>query len=350
MSKVIKFEGQQAETNPADWYWREDVMRLESSNIFQKNWQLCARLAQFANTGDFVADTIAGFPVIIIRAENGELKAFHNVCRHRAGLMSVENQGNCSRLRCIYHGWTYNLDGELIKAPAAMQEAGFDAGAFNLYPLACDSWNGLVFINFDTSSDSLRSWLGDIVEIMDKFPKLDDDFKFAREEKIEFAANWKTYADNSCEGYHLPLIHREMAAEMNSALTNIEARDGEYVHFDVTYRDDSRACWIYKYPNFLIACESNYINIQSTDPLSSTSSRLRDYFWFSRDCTEQQRQCDLKASDLVTEEDRRICELVQQNLETGVYAKGVLSLTQEQGTRYFQELVRRDIGAKVEQL
>lgn len=139
-----------------------------------------------------------------------------------------------------------------------------------------------------------------------------------------------------------------MAAGIDSALTNIEARDGEYIYFDVTYRDKSRACWIYKYPNFLIACESNYINIQSTDPVSARSSRLRDYFWFSADCPEHQIQSDLKASDLVTEEDRKICEIVQQNLESGVYSKGVLSLTQEQGTRYFQQLVRRDIGAKVE--
>ncbi|NKB36470.1 MAG: Rieske 2Fe-2S domain-containing protein [Gammaproteobacteria bacterium] len=350
MSRIIEFDDQRVKTNPADWYWREDVMRHERQNIFKKNWQLCARSAQLMNSGDYLVESIAGLPVILVRTEDGELKAYQNVCRHRAGVLSVESHNNCSRLRCIYHGWTYNLDGKLIKAPAIMQESGFDAEAFSLYPLLCESWNGLVFVNFNIKAESLGSWLGDIVGIMNEYPKLDNEFVFVREESKAINANWKSYADNSCEGYHLPLVHREMAAFMNTALTRIEAREGEYVHFDVTYRDDCQACWIYKYPNFLIACEKNYINIQSTDPLSPGTSRLRDYFWFSPECTEEQIQENLKASDLVTEEDRKICELVQKNLQTGVYSTGELSLTQEQGTRYFQQLVRRDIGEKVGQI
>ena len=348
MGKQIQYNPGRVSTNPADWYWREDVLKLERQHIFMKNWQLFARSAQLQNQGDYIAGKVAGIPVLACRSGDGELRAFHNVCRHRAGRLSEEGQGNCPHLRCPYHAWTYDLKGELIGAPGIMDEAGFDASEFSLLPLKCEDWNGLVFINFDLQASSLGDWLGDIVQIMQGFPGLDSDFVFTREDCVAFEANWKTYGDNSCEGYHLPLVHRDMAAQMDRKKTVIEARHGAYVNFDVTYKDGSKACWIYRYPNFMIACEPNYINIQSTDPVTSHLSRLRDYFWFSRTSTKERIEQDLKASDLVTEEDRNICVQVQENLEAGIYQKGELSATQEQGTRYFQELVRRDIGTLVE--
>ena len=348
MNEPIHYNDEQVATNPADWYWREDVFTLERQHIFMKNWQLLARSAQLENSGDYLASSIAGIPVIACRSDDGELRAFHNICRHRAARLVEEGQGNCKRLQCGYHAWTYDLEGKLIAAPAITDEAGFDSTQFNLFPLRCEAWNGLVFVNFDQQAVNLADWLGDIVEIMQGFPGIDTEFVFTREEIVDFEANWKTYGDNSCEGYHLPTIHRDMAAEIDRKHTNIEARHGEYVNFDVSYKDGSKACWIYRYPNFMIACEPAYINIQSTDPISSRLSRLRDYFWFSRHSDKQRIEQALNASDLVTEEDRNICVEVQANLQSGVYQRGVLSATQEHGTRYFQELVRRDIGNLVE--
>ena len=347
MNKVIQFDNQRVATNPSDWYWREDVARIERECIFQKNWQLFARLSQFQKTGDYIADTVAGLPVIVVKGEDGELRAFHNVCRHRAGILSGEGQGNCARLRCIYHGWTYDLEGELVNAPQVMKEDGFDISKFGLMPIRVEAWNGLVFVHFDMQCESLQDWLGDIVEIMSHFPSLDEDFNFTQENSINFAANWRAYGYNSCEGYHLPLIHRDMASDIDARHTKIEAREGGYINFDVTYRDGSQGCWIYKYPNFMLACEKNYINVQSTDPVTATTSRIRDYFWFAPECSEDEIKEDLIASNLVTEEDKNICANVQRNLETGVYKSGELSSSQEHGTRYFQELIRNDIQNKL---
>ena len=348
MNKAIEFDKRRVATNPTDWYWREDVMQVEREHIFKKYWQLFARMGQFQSVGDYVDDTVAGIPVIVILGEDGELRAFHNVCRHRAGIVAGEAQGNCARLRCIYHGWTYDMYGHLIKAPKIMDEEGFDTGKFSLMPVRCESWNGLVFVHFDMAAQSLLDWLGDIVEIMTRFPALDEDYKFIQEDMIEFAANWKAYGDNSCEGYHLPLIHRDMASDIKKQLTTIEAREGGYVNFDITYKDSSSGCWIYRYPNFMLACELNHINVQSIDPVSATASRIRDYFWFDPVCPEESIKEDLDESNLVTREDQNICANVQRNLEAGIYQYGELSPVQEQGTRYFQELIRNDIQDKLD--
>lgn len=347
MAKKVEYGSDRVKTNPADWYWREDVMKVEREQVFMKHWQLFARSAQFENTGDYVAETVAGIPVIVVMDQAGELKAFHNVCRHRAGAVLAEGGGNCSKLRCIYHGWTYDLDGALIRAPKIMQEPDFNADKFSLMPVKCQVWNGMVFVNFDLHSESLEEWLGDIVDIMASYPSIENDLVFVREGVEDFPANWKAFGDNSCEGYHLPLIHKEMASEIQNHVTEIHPYEGGYVGFNVTYKDNSKGCWIYKYPNFMFSCEDGYINVQSTDPVSPTSSRLRDYFWFDKNISKEDIAEELKYADLVTQQDKDICQAVQKNLQAGIYQYGELSATAEKGTRYFQALVRKDLEGKI---
>ena len=107
---------ERAHTIPAAWYFDADLAKLESRTVFA-GWQCVARTDQFAKAGDFATADVAGEPIVVLRVEAGSLRAFHNVCRHRAAVVVPEACGNVDRLRCRYHGWTYDLHGRLRGLP-----------------------------------------------------------------------------------------------------------------------------------------------------------------------------------------------------------------------------------------
>src|SRR5258708_35706696 len=144
-------------TLDASLYADPDVYARERQIVFGRSWLLLAHESQFARAGDYVSATIAGYPVLAIRDESSGVRAFHNVCRHRAGPLVDEGNGRCEKtLRCRYHGWTYALDGRLASARDFRAAADFDPRGYSLFPLRCESWRGLVFINLHADAPPLR--------------------------------------------------------------------------------------------------------------------------------------------------------------------------------------------------
>ena len=205
--------GADRETLPANWYHDEALFQRERRAIFARNWSLIGRGEQLPGPGDFVAGEVAGYPVFVVRGRGGEVKGFHNVCRHRAGPVVRQDRGHCDILRCAYHGWTYDLEGRLRKAPGFSADDDFDLADFGLLPVRVGLWNGLVFACLDGDTPELEHWLGAIVEIAAGFPP-PGELEFFRADSLEGAANWKTYGDNSTEGYHLPFVHKSLTKAM----------------------------------------------------------------------------------------------------------------------------------------
>ena len=335
------------ETLPASWYYDEAVYRREREAIFARNWSLLARTEQLPGPGDFVAGEVAGYPVFVVRDRDSRLKGFHNVCRHRAGPVVSATAGHCDVLRCAYHGWTYDLDGRLHKAPGFAASDGFDPAEFGLVPLRVESWNGLVFVCLDEAAPGLVSWLGEIAAVAERFAPLSA-LRFFREDAVEGAANWKTYGDNSAEGYHLPFVHRGLSRALDKAKTTIAAYpDGKFVGFDVRYRDeDGRDAgpgfWIYKFPGLLLHFSERGFNLERVIPLDARRIRLVRWFWLAAAVADDAEAAEalVAESTAVMREDLGICEAVQRNLEAGIYRSGVLSREREPGTVFFQQLVR----------
>ena len=103
----------QAYTIPASWYVDARVAQLEGQNVFGRTWQVVARADQLQQPGQYVTSDLAGEPLVIVRSNDHQLRAFYNVCRHHAAAVVIEEQGTASILRCPYHGWSYGLDGSL---------------------------------------------------------------------------------------------------------------------------------------------------------------------------------------------------------------------------------------------
>ena len=124
---------------PTSWYHDATIFRFEMDHIYAREWQYFAPMQKLLNPGDRVVGQVAGIPIFVVRADDGELRGFINMCRHR-GHPVVQEDGNKRSLVCAYHGWTYNLNGSLKRAPQCGAEPGFDPTELGLLPIAVDSW------------------------------------------------------------------------------------------------------------------------------------------------------------------------------------------------------------------
>ena len=102
-----------AATIPSPWYFDDGIAELENSSVFGRSWQAIGRAAQVEKPGQFLTADVAGEPIVVVRGEDAQLRAFYNVCRHHAAAVVTEPQGCAKQFRCPYHGWTYGIDGAL---------------------------------------------------------------------------------------------------------------------------------------------------------------------------------------------------------------------------------------------
>jgi choline monooxygenase len=150
-----------AATIPSRYYLDPAILERERTAVFGRTWQLVAHWADLARPGDFVPVTVLDEPVVLSHGHDGQLRAFYNVCRHRAGQVAL-TRGNRKALQCRYHGWTYGLDGSLRSAPEMEGTEGFDPRDFGLMPVRVDRWGPFVFVNLDDSAPALEHVLGRI--------------------------------------------------------------------------------------------------------------------------------------------------------------------------------------------
>jgi choline monooxygenase len=310
----------------------------ERRAVFGREWQLVGYRTALRDTGDFVQSTFAGWSIVVVVHTDGTLRAFHNVCRHRAGPLVVDDAGRCQSFVCRYHGWSYDLDGGLRSA-REFGDSDFDPSAFGLWPVAVDEWCGLVFVNLDADAVALDDDLGAFFAACDGLPL--ERFTFGEHVEHEVAANWKTYADNYMEGYHIPLVHPGLQREVDAKRYRVDVGDHFCIH-SVPTRDGAvnAGRWLWRYPNLALNVYPEGMNIERIVPTGPRSTRVvYDYFFLDPDATEANRAI-VTMGNQVLAEDQIICEQVQRNLEAGMYETGRLSPRHENGVAAFQRWVR----------
>ncbi len=335
------------ETLPARLYCDPENFAAERERIFARHWILVAHEGQLARPGDFITAAIAGKPIFVLRDRDGALRGFHNVCRHRASPLLRSASGQCGVLRCPYHGWVYDQTGRLRKAPGFEADA-LDPDGWSLWPVRVERWNGLVFACLDADAVPLETWLGEIVPLAAEFPAIAA-LRFAGETVCEAPTDWKAYGDNSCEGYHLSHVHHDLSAVLVKENTRIvPVEDGQFVRFDVAYRSADSSppvpgMWIYKFPATLMVLSSRSATIDQVTPLAAGQMRIFRWLWLSPERNDG--EAALGFADQVLREDMQISDLVQRNLATGIYERGILSEAREPGTIAFQRWYREAMAA-----
>ena len=202
-----------AHAMPAGFYTSARIFAQERAEIFLKRWIFAGREDQTPGPGDYRAIDTVGGPVLLLRGDDGVLRAFANFCRHRGALLA-EGTGNCRRVICPYHAWSYFLDGRLYGCPDMADAEGFDRVENGLVPVRMETWAGFIFICFDQSAAPLSATLGDMPERMASHRL--EDMRLTWKVELECACNWKLLLENAMETYHTGTVHRDSVGAQTS--------------------------------------------------------------------------------------------------------------------------------------
>jgi phenylpropionate dioxygenase-like ring-hydroxylating dioxygenase large terminal subunit len=193
---------------PAERYYSPAFAQLEVQRMWPKVWQVACTVDHVAEPGDYFEYRCGPYSVLIVRGDNGTLRAFQNVCRHRGNSLCAGSGAGLRELRCGYHGWTWDLGGVLKRVP---NRKGFGALQMSEFPLIAarvDTWERLVFVNLDVNAAPLADFLE---AVPDDIAWLGlGDFRCYGTMTIEVDANWKTIADGFSETYHVQTLHPEL--------------------------------------------------------------------------------------------------------------------------------------------
>jgi len=188
-----------------------EVNRLELERIFARSWLYVAHESEIPHAGDFVTRYMGEDPVVVWRGQDGRVRVFLNVCRHRGRTVCGEDMGKAAHFRCPYHGWTYNNCGELISVPFFEGYQGkLDKSSLGLYQAPkVDSYQGLIFAHWEASGESLSEYLGEIKWVLDiLFGRTDGVQVLGAPMRWEAEANWKLAAANFAgDGIHVSITH-----------------------------------------------------------------------------------------------------------------------------------------------
>ena len=337
-------------TLPSKWYFENSYMEREKTEIFLKEWQLVGSRTQIRNPGEILLAEVANNPVIVICQKDNTLKAFYNVCQHRGGPLAYENC-SVSKLQCKYHGWVYELNGDLKNA-RGFNEAELNVEDFGLQPIHVTEWMGQVFVNLSNSPQDLNQHIDEIKTLTSPIDFSDYVFKFR--ESYQIRCNWKVYMDNFLEGFHIPFVHPELnkVIDYKSYKTEIYERfslqwcplDSELSPYGKSANsEENKAFYFTIYPNIILNIAPGRLQTNIVEPKSSKTCVVHfDYHFDNPEEADIEQDADF--SEMVQQEDILICENVQKGLESKGYDKGKFSPLNEQGVFHFQSLVKRSLN------
>jgi choline monooxygenase len=345
----------QASTIPATWYVDPRIAEIERLSVFSKTWQLVARTGQLKTPGEFVRATVAGEPIVIVRGNDGILRAFYNVCRHHAAAVVTEPCGLASLLHCPYHGWNYGLDGSLKGMPEFEGVENFDRSQNGLVPVRVETWECFVFVNLDDHAIPLAEFLGGLVRRVARLGV--GTLHYFHRRTYNINCNWKVFVDNYLDGgYHVPHLHKGLNSVLDYKQYTIENEDryclqsspmvvsGEDAATGAARKGD-RAWYFWQHPNLMINCYEGYMDTNLVIPVDVDHCTVIFDFYFGdiSDAHREYNEESVKVGNRVQEEDLGICEDVQRGLKSRAYRAGRLSVRREAGEQLFHRLLAADL-------
>ena len=353
-----------AATLPSRYYLDPAILEREKELVFGGSWQLVARADELQRIGDFVPVTVLDEPIVITHGLDGQLRAFYNVCRHRAGQVALA-RGNRKSLQCRYHGWTYGLDGELRAAPEMEETEEFRREEFGLMPVRVDRWGPFIFVCLSPDAPALADVLGSIPGEVERAGYDVDRMRPVERREYLIECNWKVYVDNYLEGYHLPIAHPQLFRELDYDAYRVEEfryyskqhvpirelKPGEEIGVDRRYLRqpgaEVSALYYWIFPNTMFNIYQDNMSSNVILPVG-VDRTLTIFEWFFADPGTgpgwESMQQTIAFSDEIQQEDIVICEQVQRGLRSRSYDSGRFSARRENGVYHFQNLVREFLG------
>jgi len=370
-------------TLPARAYLSEGAFALERERIFWREWMCVGREEACARPGDYLRVDVAGESVLIVRTRAGELRGFHDVCRHRGSRLVLDQVGPEARTEpgpsgrfrgsivCPYHAWTYALTGELRAAPFLTESDGLRRESLSLHPVAVDAWGGFVFANLSGAQgrepEPLARQLGTVPERLRRYPLAE--LRTAGRIVYDVASNWKCIVENYNECYHCGPVHPELCEVVPAFKQRggagldwergVPHREGAttFTRSGTTTRapfpglnEDERVRHKGElvYPNLMLSLSADHVAAFTLWPLGPGRTVIHCDFLFHPDEMAKPSFDPSDAVefwDLVNRQDWRICESVQRGMSSRVFAFGYYAPMEDLSLD-----IRRYVGERVPEL
>ncbi|MEP3436758.1 MAG: aromatic ring-hydroxylating dioxygenase subunit alpha [Hoeflea sp.] len=351
---------------PGWTYHSPAFLELEKQELFRKHWQIACHVSDLPETGDYLAFDMCGERALLVRGTDGEIRAFHNMCRHRGARVVAEEKGSCKgALVCPFHGWVYNLDGTLRGAARPKSFPDLDKVEFGLQPLEAEIWNGFVFVRFETGPQA------SVAELFQPFAEEIAHFDIAdmvptgEMWTMVSKVNWKSVRDVDNEGYHVALAHPALqdlygrsyfdepfvdGLSRSYAECNENGRRWSVRNYLKTMQprpgmpDYLKRAWVYygMFPNAVIAVTPELVQFYQEFPLSTGETLLRGSIYRYRDETRQQTVARKLAARIDYEtmgEDIRLTEWSNEAMNSSAF-KGFYLSDLEYGVRSHHDHLR----------
>ncbi|MGI9417377.1 MAG: aromatic ring-hydroxylating oxygenase subunit alpha [Geminicoccaceae bacterium] len=317
----------EAYTDPA---W----LALERQAIFSRSWQWVCHVEKLRKPGAYVTTEVAGQPICIVRDKSGTLRAFYNVCKHRAHEL-LRGEGRTNVILCPYHAWSYSLDGRLVRAPETGALEDFDREQICLDAIRVEEFCGFVYVNL-VGGPPLAEQAGDLgSEIMHWAPDVDN-LTFAHRLTYEIKSNWKNVVDNFLECYHCPVAHKDFCTLVDMDTYRVtthgiysshmaeagKTANAAYSIEGATVKD--HAVW-WLWPNSCLMRypgRGNFIVMHIIPVDVDRTYETYDFFFEDALPNEAEREAIRYIDDVLQVEDIALVESVQRGMATPAFTQG----------------------------
>lgn len=351
LQQVPTTDAAQAFTMPGSFYTSEALLEIEREQLFRKQWICLGREEEIPLPGDYYATELVGEPILLVRTQQNRIRAMSNVCRHR-GMPLMEGRGNSKRFTCSYHAWTYDLDGQLVRAHGLEDHHDNFIKNCRLPEYLCESWHGFIFVNLDSNADSfLESETVRQIEPMVEHMHLED-MRLLYSAEQEWDANWKCLVENFLEGYHLSTVHRKTLHPYTPSKLSrhFDAGDGyfgfySYYPEDAPSRGDShpnlsdeekrRSLMLGIAPSSVFGISGFKVTYNLIQPVSATRLRTRIGMIGIPPETDEEKRIAEAGVELFTRtfaEDEAQLVKVMRGLKSQSYQPSVLAKADYEGT------------------
>lgn len=371
MSSTEIFRDLSSDTEPgrplAAWtYTNPELFELEYEALFLRRWQLVGHVNEVPEPGNYITHAIGRDNVFVIRGKDGRLRAFKNVCRHRASRV-LEGKGECPGvIRCPYHGWTYQLDGSLMAIPQDQHFDDVDKSALGLHEVQLEEFYGLLFVRVKGDGPGLAEHFADMQRYFEMYAVAT--YVPCREPITQvWNVNWKVAWDNYLENYHIPIGHPSLHRLLDISDESEASSSGvDYGVFGIKSKvsqvaeerryqelfpraqsrlpEEIRNKWVQfgVAPNLGIDLYPEVLDFFQLIPLAHDRTLVRASWYGHPEPTPDEtelRELNYRINDPVNDEDKTLCERVQNGLQTQGYTPGPLSRL-EVGVYHFHEMLR----------
>ena len=324
---------------PAEAYTSPDVLAWERRNLVAGSWACVGRIEELRADDATQRALLVGDVPVLLTFSGDDVRAFANTCRHRAHVLLEDDQCSTNKsVLCVYHAWTYRLDGTLQGAPGFRDNEFFDKADYPLVALPSQVWHGWVFVNATGDAAPFAEHLGGMAELV--APYAPERLHLRARHTYEIAANWKIVCENYHECYHCPLIHPELCQVSPPTSGDNYDLPGAWVGGSMDLAPDAdtmslsgasegdpipgvdprKVLYLGLFPNLLISLHPDYVMTHRMVPLAPGRTWIECSWYFPSETVDPSYAVDFW--DLTNRQDWGACESVQRGLGSPHFKPG----------------------------